>query len=287
MDTKTPTIRSFFYNAFACMLGASISNIVIFSSAFAAEEKPLWELGIGIGALSQPFYTGTSQRRNVAFPVILPVYRGEVLKADDQGVRAELFDNDRYKLDISLDFSLAVDSDDVDLRADMPDIDNNLQIGPSLEITLAKNERSEWRANLPIRANIGLDSGLEGLGFIFSPNISYEKTLRIASSAWNFGASIGPQFGTADFNNVYYGVDPEFATASRPSFQASSGYSGSRLQLSMTSKNSNRLWVWFLRYENISGASFDESPLVETNDGLTIGLIYSRKIWQSKKRVSR
>lgn len=281
MNINTAIYRSFLCIASACIF--SISGL-----AFAAEEeKPLWELGLGIGGLSQAYYTGTKERRNFAFPVILPIYRGEVLKSDDKGMRAELFDDDRYKLDVSLDFNLAVDSDDVELRAGMPDIDSNLQIGPSLEITLAEDSSSEWRANLPIRANIGIGDDIESLGFTFSPSVSYEKNLNLGSTPWRFGASLGPQYGSADYNAIYYGVDDEFATSSRAGYQAESGYSGSRLQLSMTSKNADRLWVWFLRYENISGASFEDSPLVETDNNLVVGFIYSHTLWKSKQKAKQ
>ena len=257
------------------------------SAAPRKSEKPLWELGIGIGGLNQSYYTGTSQRRGFVFPVILPIYRGEIFKSDDKGFRAELFNDERYKLDISLDFGLSVDSDEVDLRAGLPDIPSILQIGPSLEITLSKNQNNEWTANFPVRANIGIDDGLESFGFNFSPNISYLKSFKIGATPWTFGASLGPQFGSSEFNDLYYGVDEQFATSSRPAFNADSGYNSSRLQLSVTSKKPNRLWVFFIRYDNLSGATFDDSPLIEQNDNFTLGLLYSRTILKSKKLVSR
>ena len=51
----------------------------------------------------------------------------------------------------------------------------------------------------------------------------------------------------------------------------------------MRSRNEDRVWVWFLRYENIDGAEFDDSPLVETDHGTSVGLIYSRFLFKSKK----
>lgn len=259
-----------------------------YSHTSQAEELPLWELGLGIGALHQPYYVGTKQDRSFAFPVPVPIYRGKVLKSDDQGMRAELLNNDRYKLDLSLDFNLAVDSDDVDLREGMPDVDSRLQIGPSLEVSLAEGEHDRWLLNLPLRASIGVGSdGVDESGFTFAPNLSYFRDFEWGKNQWSAGMAIGPQFGTRDYQNLYYGVDPEFATDTRPAFQADSGYSGSRLLLSLRSNNKDRLWVWFLRYENISGASFEDSPLVETTDGLSVGLIFSKYIFKSKKTVTR
>ena len=262
---------------------------VLFSVNTSAEEKlPLWELGLGLGGLHQPYYIGTKETRTFAFPVPVPVYRGDIFKSDDEGVRAQLLDNDRFKLDLSLDFNLAVDSDDVELRAGMPDIDSRLQIGPSLEVTLSEDERNQWLLNLPVRANFGIGSdGIDESGYTFAPNITYFRNFEWREKPWRAGVALGPQFGSRDYQNVYYGVAPEFATAFRPAYEADSGYSGSRLLMTLRSRDKDRLWVWFLRYENISGASFEDSPLVETQDGLSVGFIFSKFLFKSKRMVKQ
>lgn len=152
----------------------ALISLLICSHNSQAEELPLWELGLGLGALHQPYYVGTKQNRTFAFPVPVPIYRGKVLKSDDEGMRAELLNNDRYKLDLSLDFNLAIDSDDVDLRAGMPDVDSRLQVGPSLAVKLAEGEHDQWLLNLPLRASIGVGSnGVDESGVTFAPNLTY------------------------------------------------------------------------------------------------------------------
>lgn len=257
------------------------------SNLVQKDPLPLWELGLGAGALHQPYYVGSKENRTFAFPVPVPVYRGSVFKSDDDGMRAELIKDKRFKLDLSLDFNLAVDSDKVDLRNGMDDIGSLLQIGPSLQFKLGGNDNSEWLLNLPVRANLEFDDGVEGAGYTFAPNITYFNRFDWRGKPWRAGVALGPQFGSKDYQNTYYGVAPEFARPDRPEFSADSGYSGSRLLLSLRSKDKDRLWVWFLRYENISGASFEDSPLVETNDGLSVGVIYSRFLFKSKQTVSR
>jgi outer membrane scaffolding protein for murein synthesis (MipA/OmpV family) len=252
------------------------------------EELPLWELGLGIGGLNQPYYVGTKQDRTFAFPVPVPIYRGKVIKSDDEGVRAELFNSDRLKLEFSLDFNLAVDSNDVDLRIGMPDIDSRLQIGPSLEVKLAKSDHSQWQLNFPIRASVGISGdGLDESGVTFAPNLSYFRDFDWSGTPWRAGMALGPQFGSRDYQNLYYGVDEAFATENREAYSADSGYAGSRLLMTLRSQNRDRLWVWFVRYENISGATFVDSPLVETNDGLSVGLIFSKFLFKSKETVRR
>ena len=120
---------------------------IFFSTPVTSGEKPLWELGLGAGVLTQSYYTGTKQQRNFAFPVVLPIYRGDIFKSDDKGARAQLFKNSTYQLDISADFNPAIDSDEVNLRKGMPDIGNLLEIGPSLKITLNQDKNgSGWFA---------------------------------------------------------------------------------------------------------------------------------------------
>lgn len=252
------------------------------------DELPLWELGLGIGGLHQPYYVGTKQNRTFAFPAPMPIYRGKVIKSDDEGVRAELFNSENFKLEFSLDFNLAVDSDDVDLRIGMPDIDSRLQIGPSLEVKLAHSDHSQWQLNFPIRASIGIgDDGLDESGVTIAPNVTYFRDFDWSGTPWRAGVALGPQFGSRDYQNLYYGVDQAFATDTREAYNADSGYSGSRLLMTLRSQNRERLWVWFVRYENISGATFEDSPLVETNGGLSVGLIFSKFLFKSKETVRR
>jgi outer membrane protein len=250
-----------------------------------AKELPLWELGLGVGGLHQSYYTGTEQTRSYAFPIVLPVYRGDFLKSDDKGIRAQLFENDRLKLDLSLDFSFAVDSDDIDLRRGMDDIGSLIEIGPALEVKLFESKSNKWLLKFPMRSVKEIDDDQFGsAGYNFSPAISLEK--KYLGGSWVLGASWAFQFGDQKYNSIYYSVASEFATVNRSVYEASSGYAGSRFQLALTSKSSKNLLVFFLRYDSIHGAVFDDSPLVETDTNTTLGFIYSRYLLKSKQAVT-
>ena len=139
----------------------------------------------------------------------------------------------------------------------------------------------------PVPIDIISGDALNYSGFTFAPNVTYFRNFDWSGTAWRAGVALGPQFGSKDYQNLYYGVDDAFATDTRPSYSADSGYAGSRLLMTLRSQNRERLWVWFVRYENISGATFDDSPLVETNNGLSIGLIFSKFLFKSKQTVRR
>lgn len=247
--------------------------------------KPLWEIGVGLGAFYQPFYIGTKQTRNIIFPVIKPTYRGKVFKFDDEGARAQLFKNDRIKLDFSADLNLSVDSDDVDLREGLDDVENVLQLGPSFEYLLKGNSDRRLSLTLPIRGVFEVGSDFETSGFNISPSLFYEHDFNMFNNRWKLDATLGAQFGSAAFHDIYYGVDSQFATANRDAYEAESGYSGTRLELILDTENRKRSILWFLRYDNINGATFDDSPLVETNNSLTLGFLYSYKFFKSNTLV--
>ena len=63
----------------------ALSVLVLTSSAVQAEEKPLWEAGIGVAALSFPSYRGSDQTNNFLMPVPMFSYHGDFFKADRHG----------------------------------------------------------------------------------------------------------------------------------------------------------------------------------------------------------
>lgn len=272
----------------ALLVSLVVSMTLIAPRSASAEELPLAELGFGIGAINMPYYPGSSEQRNVVFPVPLPIYRGHIFKSDDQGTRADLIQNSRFDLDLSADFNFAVDSDDVDIREGMDDIGSVLQIGPSLATRLFETDHSDWTVVLPLRANIEIsEDGIDERGFTFAPTLYYTQFLELGGERWRARASLGASFASSSFQELYYGVPEEFATAERRRYSADAGFSGLRAQFSIRSLNRKRLWVGFVRYDDVSAATFHDSPLVETTGGISIGFIYARMFWRSKATVER
>ncbi len=259
-------------------------NITLMPQAFA-KKLPLFELGVGPGAIYQNYYPGTKDTRLFPLPAIIPIYRGNIIKSDNEGVRAQLFKNNRLKLDLSADFSLTINSDDVALRKGMPDIDNILQLGPSLKITLSKKSPRTWLLRLPIRATFAFSDQLRTAGYTFWPDITYLQDLKLVNTPWRLGLSLGPQFGTSSYHDIFYAVDAPFVTENRAPFKSDSGFAGYRFLATFTSKTRKRIVSWFLRTSNLSGSVFENSPLVETNSEITVGFIYSVLLFKSKSMV--
>ena len=247
------------------------------------QEIPKWEFGLGLGGLSIPHYRGSDQRKEYLAPVPYVRYNGERLKVDREGGRFFFYDSDDLKLDISASFSLPVDSDENRARQGMPDLDTVIELGPRMQFYLyeSKDRSFRVRAALPVRAAIATDlSQTSNVGWIFSPYLQ----LRYFNE-WESAISIGPLWATEKYHDYYYQVNPEYATATRPAFDASGGYSGSRITIT-SSKRFKRFWAGvFIRYDDLSGTAFRSSPLLRQDDSLMLGIAVTYIFKQSKQAI--
>lgn len=266
-----------------------VAGLLLFhgTSSVHAEDKPLWELGLGAAPINFPAYRGAKDRQTFVLPVPYVVYRSRFLKVNRQGVRGILFDSDRVDLDLSLSGALPVDSDESSAREDMPDLDPTLEIGPSLKVLLAEDEERgrKIELKLPVRAVIATDfSDVQTAGFVAHPQLDFNVSN--VAGGWSFGFVLGPLFATERNHDYYYEVRRRFVTPSRREFHPDGGYSGAAA-IAGTSRRFRNFWVGaFVRYDNLSGAAFDDSPLVETNHALSGGVAAVWVFAKSKRMVS-
>ena len=66
-----------------------------------ASDQPLWEFGLGVGAIVFNDYRGAASVHGYPVPVPYFIYRGDILQADRDGVHGRLL-NQRY---LEFDFS--------------------------------------------------------------------------------------------------------------------------------------------------------------------------------------
>lgn len=102
------------------------------SGVLQAQERPLWEIGAGAFALSLPDYRGSDHRQALPAPFPYLVYRGERLKWGKEGGELDILQLPKSKLDLSLAASPPVNSEANGARADMPDLDPAVEIGPRI-----------------------------------------------------------------------------------------------------------------------------------------------------------
>ena len=256
-------------------------------TAQAAEDKPLWELGAGVAAFSFPSYRGSDQTNNFLMPVPHFTYHGDFLKADRHGVRGQIFDTDRLDLTVSAALSPPASSKDINARSGMPDLDPTFEIGPQLDVTLW---RSDSRARfvkllMPLRAAFTVDSSPKDIGWVFHPKLNMDITDLPGLNGWNLGLLAGPLFGDKRQHAYFYSVAPQYAMAARPAYEAKAGYAGMQY-LASVSKRFPSFWVGaFLRYDNLSGSTFEDSPLVRDKNYVAGGIAISWILGESSTRV--
>ena len=258
------------------------------STATRAEQLPLWEAGLGAAAISFPDYRGSDERSQWLLPLPYFVYRGEFLKADRQKVRGLFFKSNRAEVDVSLNGSVPVKSEDNRARRGMPDLDPSLEIGPSLNLTVfdSADKRRTLELRLPVRAVIASDfKHVDYQGIVFQPQLNLDTRDFLGHHGLNLGLAAGPVFADRRYHHFIYGVDSEFATAERPAYQGRGGYGGTQF-IAALSKRYPKYWVGgFLKYDNMHGAAFENSPLAKSRNGFTAGVGIAWVFAESKTKV--
>lgn len=243
-------------------------------AASDAKEVPLWEFGMGVAGLSVPYYRGSDQGKSYFIPLPYLIYRGERFKVDDAGMRGNIFRSDRMKLDISLAAGVPVPRDTNGIRAGMPSLAPTLELGPSLEINLWDDEsahHSFW-LRFPLRAAFSVGrSGMQHQGWLFAPYMEYVFTDGAQNNPWRANASFGPLYADKNYHAYFYDVPSADATNVRPEYHAGAGYSGSRITVALR-KRFGDVWAGvFARYDVLSGAVFESSPLVSAGEYHAVG----------------
>lgn len=254
--------------------------------AHADEElRPKWELGVGLGSQTLADYRGSRHYSTRFLPIPYISYRGDFLRADEKGFRGRFITTDRVELNISLAGTLNGDGDNR-RREGMPKLNPAGEVGPSLDINLTGDDFSEgWSLRLPVRGVFVIDfdeANIRNIGYLANPQLTYES---LDWNGWNGSLDLGFLYGSREYHDYYYSVKPEFVTAERPHYRAGSGYSGSYFNFSMT-KRQGRWWFGgYLRYDNLRGSTFENSPLVETDHYFTLALGVAWIFAQSRTQV--
>ena len=206
-----------------------------------AESLPLWELGAGAAVVSFPDYRGSDKQRTYVLPLPYIVYRGDVLQVDRDKVRGLLFKTDRVELDISVNGSVPVRSNNNQARQGMPDLDPTLEIGPSLNFLLAQNPQCyKLTLKLPVRGVIASDfHHVHDAGVLANPQLNLDVQMM---QGWKLGLVAGALFGDRRYHDYFYSVAPQYARAGRPAYDAPGGYSGTQF-IAAASKRFDQFWV--------------------------------------------
>jgi outer membrane scaffolding protein for murein synthesis (MipA/OmpV family) len=254
-------------------------------TAAAAKEEPLLEFGLGAGAIAFEDYRGSDTTHAYPLPVPYFIYNGNFLKADREGVRGTLFNQDWVEINLSGNLTTPVRNDRA--RSGMPDLESTLEVGPSFDFHLFASADSHLKfdVRLPLRAASTVESSPHFIGGTFTPRLALDVADPLGFGGWHAGVLAGPLFADRRYNQYFYSVAPAYATASRPAYQATGGYAGTQT-ITALSKRFPRYWVGaYVRYDTLAGAAFEASPLVRRDSYWSAGFGFAWILHTSKQMV--
>jgi outer membrane protein len=265
--------------------GPKVDGPVTPAAPDAAGTEPLWELGLGIAGFRFDDYRGSDHTNTYLLPLPFFAYRGPILRADREGARAVLFESSRFTVDVSLGASVPTKSKDDEARSGMPDLAGTFEIGPSFIVELWKSSSGKLKLDLrmPVREAITLERSPRAIGLTFSPNLNLD--IGGLPGKGNLGLLAGPLFADSRYHRYFYSVAPEFATATRPAYDAPGGYAGWRATAAFSRRFGNAWLGAFVRYDDLHGATFAPSPLVRKETTVTAGFGISWIFATSSQRV--
>lgn len=251
------------------------------------ERVPQWEVGAGIAAIDLPLYRGAQERRSYLLPIPYFVYISETLQVDRERVRGLLLRRGNIEMDISLNGSLPAKSNDTIERQGMPDLNFALEVGPSLNTHLyfSEDKKTNFDLRMPLRSATATNfSYFKNIGWLFQPQLVLDL-YDIKHSGWNISLAGGLILTDQSYQQYYYDVAPQYATATRRAYTAGGGYSGTQFIFSVKNRQHGRRIGGFLKWDNLDGATFADSPLVNNKQYFTLGFAVSWAIDKSATMV--
>ena len=259
--------------------------------AFALEDKPRWEFGVGGGYLSGFDYPASEDpnRRGIALPYF--IYRSPVLRVGDGGIGAVAVERPRVRLDLSLGGSLSSSSEGNSARESMPDLDYLFEIGPKLDVQLLDRRSARYGRTVvgwssKIRGVLVTDfAGLDSAGFVFATGFKLGQR-EIFNTSVDLISNLEATFATEKLHDYFYEVAPRFETAERAAYDASGGYLGTRLLLALAYRPRPDIRLFAgVQLGQYSDSASDDSPLFESTSSTGFAVGFAWRIFQSGDSV--
>jgi len=243
-----------------------------------SEDKPLWEVGIGLATLYNPHYLGAEQSDTYILPVPYLEYRGNFFRANREGISSSLYSNDRLAIEISGGGALPVNSKDNRARNGMDDLDWIAEIGPTMQYRLFEDQRHLLRFDLPLHGvfTVG-DNFFRHQGWTINPRLHHSVNL----GPWQLTSKLGPVFSDSRYHGYTYDVAQRDVRIGRPFYRSSSGLTATRMSVSLKRRFSRYYVGLSASYYNLNSAASEDSPLVKQDDYFAVSLVLSRIVAKS------
>ena len=203
---------------------------------------------------------------------------------DDKPVRTRIFRRDRIKLDLDFGLNLPVDSDDIDEREGLPDLDLLVEAGPELQLQFEEDLPGDFFLSLQTRGAWSFDGlSTSWRGVVAGTEFKYE----VPPGKATYSVRVTPEWASQDYMDFFYGVDDKFALPDRPAYEAKSGYLGTVAVFSYGREISRQFEIRTgLRAGFYQGAKNEDSPLFTTDNTTEVYFAFLWKFWESERRAT-
>lgn len=257
------------------------------------EAQPLWEFGVGGGAIEVANYPASSERNFIALAAPYLVYRGDVFRVGGgSGARAVVIEESNFEIDLSFGGAFSADSEDNSARAGMPELDFLFEVGPQFiykvkDFDFNGGGNARLTAKLQARAVFSTDFGrVDQRGFVIEPTLSYQQR-GVLFEDTGLNVTFSAIYASEKLHDYFYQVDAIYATSSRAEYDAKSGYLGSELSFSVSfpiSKTARGFFGGSAQFHQ--GAANEDSPLYEDDVTYSVGLGFVWRLYESEQKAS-
>ncbi|EWH10604.1 putative outer membrane protein [Catenovulum agarivorans DS-2] len=254
-----------------------IGLVALVPTLLAAKSQ--LDIGVGLGYTQIPHYVGAAQQHQYLVPYPYVYYKSDKIEFNRNALNASLWQHENWLVDWSASGSLALDSDDNQLRKGMDDLAWVLEFGPALRYFWLGDKESDdsFSAIFAIRHGIGFDKlNLEHVGFLFEPGLRYQSLYQLSDWQLKLTASWQLVYADRNYNSYYYSVPVEQVTTTRHFYQAGAGLNSHRLSLGLTASHGHWWYGAFFRYNDLTNASVKNSPLVAKKRDWMLGIAITR-----------
>lgn len=256
------------------------------------EAQPLWEFGVGGGAVEVANYPTSSERNFIAFAAPYLVYRGDVFRVGGGSARAVMVEESDFEIDLSFGGAFSADSDDNTAREGMPELDFLFEVGPQFtykvkDYSFDGGGNARLNARLQTRAVFSTDfGGINQRGYVIEPTLSYQQR-GVLFEKTGLSVSFSAAYASEKLHDYFYQVNADFATDARGEFDAKGGYLGSELSLGLSfpiTKNSRGFLGGSAQFHQ--GAANEDSPLYEDDVTFSFGAGFVWRLYESDTKAS-
>lgn len=266
----------------AAVVAVSVGLLLGPPAHAAGGDQPLFEAGVFVAGGSFPDYPASNQNHFHALPLPYLIYRGQTFQLSQNAARGIFYATPAVSFDLSATAAFRSSHDDT-ARQGMPGLDYMGQVGPRLNVLLARDAMyARIDFELPVRAVVSTNfSSVAFRGFLVAPEIAYTHA-NFMNSGGRLKIGIGPEFASARLMQYFYSVQPQYVAPGRPQFNASGGYLGSRLEVTYRVPLNQRMTLIALfSPEYYKGATNSDSPLFKRQYGVSAALALSFSFYRS------